>query len=141
MILDSCNPALLVIVAVFSAVLPGILKERRISMNVHDKAHELARALRQSEAYLSFKEARERLEKDARALEMVKDFKQKQLEVQQSRLLGMEVSEEKLKSLDSMFQLLNQNPLIADYFRSEITFIQIVSDVQNILQKAIEEDF
>jgi len=110
-------------------------------MNVHDKAHELARALRQSEAYLSFKEARERLEKDARALEMVKDFKQKQLEVQQSRLLGMEVSEEKLKSLDSMFQLLNQNPLIADYFRSEITFIQIVSDVQNILQKAIEEDF
>jgi len=141
MILDSCNPALLVIVAVFSAVLPGILKERRISMNVHDKAHELARALRQSEAYLSFKEARERLEKDARALKMVKDFKQKQLEVQQSRLLGMEVPEEKLKSLDSMFQLLNQNPLIADYFRSEITFIQIVSDVQNILQKAIEEDF
>lgn len=110
-------------------------------MNVHDKAHELARAMKQNDAYLRFKEAKNRLEQDGKALEMVQDFKKKQLEVQQARLLGLEVPEEKLKSLDTLFALLNQNPIIAEYFQAEITFIQIVADVQNILQKAIEDDF
>lgn len=108
-------------------------------MNVHDSAHQLARAIKQSDTCLRFKQAKERLEADPRASEMLKDFREKQMQVQRTRLAGLEVPEEQIRNLNNLFELINHNPLIAEYFKAEIAFAQVIADVQDILQQAFQE--
>lgn len=109
-------------------------------MNVYDEAHNLARAIRQSDAFVRVKTAQKKLEQDEKAWEMVADFKKKQLEVQQAALMGMEVPEDKAEAVNNLMAVLVHNPLIAEYFAAESSFIQMIIDIRDILQKAMEAD-
>jgi len=86
------------------------------------------------------KTVQKKLEQDEKAWEMVADFKQKQFELQQAALMGMEIPEDKANTVNNLMSVLSHNPLIAEYFEAESSFIQMIADIQDILQKAMEAD-
>ncbi|MDI3533848.1 MAG: hypothetical protein PWQ82_213 [Thermosediminibacterales bacterium] len=108
-------------------------------MLVHDKAHELARALADSKEYKEYKKAHEKIKQDPKALEMLEDFRKKQLEVQAAQLAGQPV-EEKSKQLENLFQVINYNQLIREFLTAEARFLTLIADVQKIIGKAVEID-
>lgn len=109
-------------------------------MYVYDKANELAKALSESEEYKSYKAAKEKVDKDSRSKDMLKDFKKRQFELQAMQLSGQKPDESKLSQIQSLYQVIILNPDIAEYLQAELRFNQMFSDVYNIIGKAVELD-
>lgn len=108
-------------------------------MNVYDKAHELAKAVRQSQEFKEFKKAAEKLEEDKKAKEMLEDFRKKQWEIQSEKLAGKDVKEKEVQ-LQKLYEVLSYNQDIVDYLQAEARFYTLMSDISNILGRAIELD-
>lgn len=112
-----------------------------IIANPYDKAHELARAMQDSDAYQGYVAAHKKLAQNAGALEQVQEFRKLQIKVNQADALGQELAEGLVSDLAIQYQELNQDELIASYFQAEGLFVQMFTDIQQILQKSIENGF
>lgn len=108
-------------------------------MSVYDKAHALAKSIKQSEEYLNFKKAKEKLEKDPNNFEMLKNFRRKQWEVQLSEVAGEEVETDKKQYLEKTYQLLSLNPSTNEFLNAEFRLARMVNDIQRILAEALED--
>jgi len=108
-------------------------------VNVYDKAHELAKAVRQSQEFKEFKRAAEKLEEDKKAKEMLEDFREKQWKIQSEKLAGKDVKEKEAQ-LQKLYEVLSYNQDIVDYLQAEARFYTLMSDISNILGRAIELD-
>lgn len=108
-------------------------------MNVHDLAHQLARALNSSDEYRGFVQVKEKVKADPANTKMLADFQIKQFEIQQHQMMGQEISEEKQQELERMYSLLSLNPSIKEYLELEFRFNRLVNDVQKILADSIQE--
>lgn len=108
-------------------------------MNVYDCAHELARALRESDEYRALKEARSRLEADPTNKGMLLEFRRWQWELEAERALGKEVDEQKVKRLQQLAELVNNNPTLREYLAVEFRFARLMTDIQKILSDALTE--
>lgn len=105
--------------------------------NPYDKAHELARALKLSENYQHYVKAKNLLSLQAR--EDIVNFRNLQMKLNQAEMLGQKVEEAQIMELSREYARLNQEPLIADFFSAEGMFVQMFTDIQEIIQKALEE--
>jgi cell fate (sporulation/competence/biofilm development) regulator YlbF (YheA/YmcA/DUF963 family) len=108
-------------------------------VNPYDLAHQLAKALSESDEYKEYKKARELLEQDPKAKEMVKDLREKQLEVEAQKLSG-KPSDEATKALENLYNIAKFNSLVSKYLESEHRFAFMMMDIQKILAKAVEID-
>lgn len=108
-------------------------------MNVYDSAHELARALRECEEYRALKEAKDRLEADPVNKEMLLEFRRRRWEIEAEQAMGREVDEEKLKRVQQLGELVNNNPTLRDYLTAEFRFARLMGDIQKILADALSE--
>jgi len=109
-------------------------------MNVYDKSHELARAIRECEENREFKKIRNQVYDNGRNKELISDFKVKQFEIQAEQLTGKEPEKEKLEQLQSLYGILTANPEIGKYFEAEYKLERLISDVYRILGEAIDID-
>jgi len=109
--------------------------------NPYDKAHELARAIRDSESYQRYVMAQRNLEQNIEALERIRQFRSLQMEVNQAHLLGQTLANEKVSQVAQEYAKLNQDKLIAEFFTTESKFIEMFTDIQKIIQKSLESDF
>jgi len=109
-------------------------------MNVYDKSHELARAIRESEENREFKKIRNLVYSNEKNKELVTDFKVKQFEIQAEQLSGKEPDKAKLEQLQSLYGILTANPEVGKYFEAEYKFERIISDIYKILGEAIDID-
>ena len=109
-------------------------------MNPYDLAHQLARALSCSPEYSEYKKARELLEEDPQAKEMLSDLRAKQLEVEALKISGKPV-EEATKTLENLYNIVSYNSLLSKYLEAEQRFAVLMVDVQSILAKAVDLDF
>lgn len=105
---------------------------------IYDKAHELAKALKNSAEYRQFKEAKERVGQNSESMKILADFHAKQLEIQTMQLLKQEIAPEKMKEYEHMSELLTYHPAVRDYLQAEYKIAQIVADVQRILAQALD---
>lgn len=106
-------------------------------MNIYDKAHELAKALSESDEYKEFKKAKEEIKKDEKAKEMLKDLREKELEVQALALSGKPYSEEE-KKLRNLYEIISYHSGIRKYIEAENRLMVLISDIQKIIFKAID---
>lgn len=111
-----------------------------ILLNPYDAAHNLAKSLSESTEFKQFKRAKDELEKDSKAKEMLSDFRKKQLEVQTLKLSGKPV-EEASKDLKNLFEIISYNTLVTDFLEAEHRFATLMYDIQNIISKAIDLEF
>ncbi|MEY8304935.1 YlbF family regulator [Anaerosalibacter bizertensis] len=109
-------------------------------MNVYDEAHKLARAIKESNEYNEYLKKQKNVFSDTKNKEMIKDFREKALEIQMEQLSGKEVDKEKIDKLQKLEQILMLNPAIKEFFIAEMKFTQLISDVYKILDDVIKLD-
>ena len=109
-------------------------------VNVYDQAHILARAIKNSEEYKTYIEKRKIVYANEKNKTMVEDFRKKLFEVQMKKLSGEKVEQNEMDRINKLEGVLLLNPTIKDLFMAELRFSQLVQDVNNIIEDAINID-
>jgi cell fate (sporulation/competence/biofilm development) regulator YlbF (YheA/YmcA/DUF963 family) len=107
-------------------------------MNVYDKAHDLARALKQSSEYQNYLQAKQAIENDAEAKKMIKDFLAKQMELEYEAMTG-KIDEEKRAQVQRMVELLAYNNKARDFLDVYMRFQRTMGDIYKILGESVAE--
>ncbi|PKM83864.1 MAG: hypothetical protein CVU88_00785 [Firmicutes bacterium HGW-Firmicutes-13] len=106
-------------------------------MKVYDQAHALAKALKDSDEYKNFIEAKDKLEEDEKAKEMFLDFRKYEFEFQKEKFEGKKPDEEKIERLKNMYEVVNMNLVIKHYLAAEYRFGKMMGDISKILGDAV----
>lgn len=107
-------------------------------MNIYDKAHDLAAALKNSTEVAEITEAMKLVDADASSKEMLDRFREGQNEVQQRMMAGQMPDPEEMEKMEKQFELLNQNPNIARLFDAERRLSIIIQDVNKIITDSLQ---
>lgn len=106
-------------------------------MNIYDKAHELAKALKECEEVKSFKIASEKVKNNETSKKMLDDFRKIQIEAYTEQVQKGEISKELMEKLQSLGSVVSMNSDVAQYLQSEAKFGVIWEDVIKILTEAV----
>ncbi len=109
-------------------------------VNVHDYAHSLARALRDSPEHKALATARQRVKGNATAEQMIKDYHNKQLEMQAEVLQGKEPSQAQQEALQRLLTIIQGSADVRDYLQAEARLGTLLNDIYKILGEAVELD-
>ncbi|CDF58246.1 YlbF family regulator [Thermobrachium celere] len=110
-------------------------------MNIYDKAHELARLLKNSPEVLEYKKMVEKIKQNEENKKIVEDLRKKELEVYSKQLQGIQVSKEELDAINNLYSIIQFNNDIRQYLEAERRFSILWQDIIKILGDAIEIDF
>lgn len=102
-------------------------------MNIHDKAHELAKALKSSGEYRAVLAARDAAGADADARKMVQDFLRKKMEIEYDAMAGKGEDKAKTEKLQQLYQLVSLNGKAKEYLEAYLRFQLIMGDVSKII--------
>ena len=108
-------------------------------MNPYDKAHELARALRESHEYQALLDCKSRVDADPAAKKMLDDFRRHQWEMETRRIMGEGVGDDDIQQMNQMQEAIQLHAVLRDYVEAEYRFGVIYSDVHKILGDAVRE--
>ncbi len=107
-------------------------------MNVYDSAHQLARALKDSEEFKNFNRIKEEISSNTELKEMLDDFQQKQLEIQTQQLFGNEIEEDKMQQIQQLYEIMGRDPKAAEYLQAEMVLSKMMADIYGILGEVIK---
>src|SRR4051812_8090466 len=102
-------------------------------MNIHDKAYDLARALRESAEFKEIKQLNELVRKDPDSKQMLDDFRQRQVELQQKMMSGEMPSQDEMQKMEKLYEVISLNPSLHKLFDAERRLGVIMEDVQRII--------
>ena len=108
-------------------------------MAANDIAHELARSLKESDAFKQFLISKEKVMSDASNHKMIREFQLKQWEIREAQMMQTEVSEEKQQELERLYSLVSLNTAAREYLEAEFEVSRMVHDIQTIIGEAIQE--
>lgn len=108
-------------------------------MNPYDKVHELVKAIKESNEVKEYLTLKEELFKDEKNKEMIKEFRDKQVEVQSLLMQGKEAEKEKIEKLQSLYTILASNVRIKEFFDKEVAFDVMLSDIYKIIGEALKD--
>ncbi|MGE5559959.1 MAG: YlbF family regulator [Chloroflexota bacterium] len=107
-------------------------------MDVLTSARQLAQAIQDSEEYRTYQRARQSVDADPAARDMVRDFRRKSLEIQKQQWAGQEPDSERMNQLERMFELLNYNPTVRDFLAAELKLASLVAEAQKVISDAVD---
>ena len=107
--------------------------------NPYDKAHELGRAIKESNEYSEYIKIKKELYENSETKELLQDFKKKQYEVQILTLDGKSVEPEKMEKIQELYKILVENPKVKEYFDIEIRFNVLLADINKIIGESVKE--
>jgi cell fate (sporulation/competence/biofilm development) regulator YlbF (YheA/YmcA/DUF963 family) len=110
-----------------------------VTMNLHDKAHELARALRESSELKELKQLNDQIKADADSKRMLDDFRQRQMELQQRMMSGEMPDPDEMKKMEQLYEVINLNPALRGIFDVERRLSVIMEDVHRIISEPLQE--
>lgn len=102
-------------------------------MNVYDEAHNLEKAIKESEEYKQYAEMKSKIAENESLKNMLGDFQKKQMAVQAKQMMGEDVNEEMMKSVQGLYGIIMKDPLAAEYLQKEMRFSMMMQDVYKIL--------
>ena len=108
-------------------------------MTVYDEVNNLAKAIRDSKEYKEYKTIKDELMKTPELKAKVDEFEKIRYEEQLLALQGEKQSEEKMKKLQELYEILVKNPKIKDYFDKEVRFNIMIADVNKIIGESIKD--
>ena len=108
-------------------------------MNVYDTANKLAKEIRESEEYKSYKKLKDEIMSNPTLKKKIEEFEQLRYEVQLTQYTGENRDEEKTKKLEEMYAMLVQDEQIKNYFDLEVKFNVMIADVNKIIAEAIRD--
>jgi len=107
-------------------------------VNVYDHAHNLARALKDSEEFKNYMNAKEIIKENESVKAMIEDFQKKQMQIQAAQMMGQEIEEDEMAKLQELYGILLTDPTAAQYIQSEMIFTKIMSDISGILGEVLK---
>ena len=107
-------------------------------MNPYDKVHELVRAMKESDEAKEYIAIKEEIYKDEKSKELIKEFREKQMEVQSLLMQGKETEEEKMEKLKNLYQILASNVRIKEFFDKEVKVDVMLSDIYKIISEGLK---
>lgn len=106
-------------------------------MNVYEEAHDLARAIKESNEFKEFDALRQEVEQDEQLSQMLKDFQAKQIQLQTKQMAGEGMDSELMGQIQSMYAMLAAKPQAAQYLQAQMRFSIMMKDVSEILADAM----
>ncbi|WCR27222.1 YlbF family regulator [Paenibacillus thiaminolyticus] len=106
-------------------------------MSVYDQAHELARALQQSDEAKAVETAMKAIEADADSKRMLDDFRLRQMEMQQKMMTGEMPEQSELDKMEKLYEVISMNSEIAELFEAERRLAVVIQDVNKIVSDAL----
>lgn len=107
-------------------------------MAVYDVAHRLAKELKRSDEYSSYKEIREKVINNSKTKEMLLNFQKEQFKLQSKAMSGQELSEEEKERFDKLMEIVKLNNDIQKYMDAEYRMSVMLNDIQEILFSDLE---
>lgn len=108
-------------------------------MNFYDNINNLVTSFKETEEYLNYKELKEKLKQDENTYKMLKDFKDKQNEVQIAYINGQDITKEKQEEMENLYSIVIQNDDCRKILECEMKINVILADLQKAMGEAIEE--
>jgi len=109
-------------------------------MNIHDEAHSLARAIKESAEYKEYVRLKDDVSKNEELSAMLNDYQAKQFELQAKIALGGEMGPELMEQIQTLNQIVMRDPLAFQYVQAMQRFMLLVNDVYTILGEVIKFD-
>lgn len=108
-------------------------------MNFYDKVHELVRALKQTNEYVEYMQIKNNLKSDSKTYNMIKDFKEKQKELQIKHISGTKMTDEEKSSMENLYSIIIQNENARTLLELEMKLDVMLADMQKIVGEGIKE--
>ena len=102
-------------------------------MNPYDLAHQLARALKDSEEYREYQRLREVAYQEETNRALLDEYKRLQFRMQAKVASGEHMPEEDFQRLQQIGAILQFNPDVSQYLLAEFRFQKMLSDIFKIL--------
>ncbi len=109
-------------------------------MYIYDKAHEMAKLIRESPEYAEYKAGKDKVYADERAASLVEEYRKMQFEAQAAFLSGSQPEADLMDRIQKLGAILQFNPEITAFLIAERRFHQILSDIYAIIGEAAEVD-
>ena len=106
-------------------------------MNVYEEAHDLARAIKESNEFKEFDRLKKEVDQDPQLSAMLKDLQMKQIQLQTKQMAEGKLDSELMGQIQSMVTMLTAKPQAAQYLQAEARFSIMMKDVSEILADAI----
>lgn len=106
-------------------------------MNVYEEAHNLSRAIKDSNEYKELHEVEKQIEKNPELNEAIRNFNRMQVETQTKILSGEMTQAEMMNQMQSMMTMLQGSPIAAKYLEAQARFSIMIKDVYEILSDVI----
>lgn len=106
---------------------------------VYDTANQLAKELKQSEEYCTFKKLREQVTENDTTKSLLTEYHRLQIKAQAAAVSGNK-DDEALEKLQKIGELLQLNKEASDYLLAEFRLNRMLGDVYKILAEAIDVD-
>lgn len=107
--------------------------------NVYDSANEVERDLREQEQYTGLKEAIAEVKADEEANAVLEEFQGMQALVYQKQQMGQEISEEEAAQAKTVSEKMTNNELTTNLMDKERELNQVLTDINEIIMKPIQE--
>lgn len=107
-------------------------------MNIYDKAHDLAKSLKESTEVTEISSAMSLIEADPESKKMLDDFRERQMEIQQRMMSGDMPSQEEMEKMEKLFDVLSLNLNIRRLFEAERRLSTIIEDVNKIISDSLQ---
>lgn len=108
-------------------------------MKVYDKANELAKDLKESNEYITYKRIKDEVYANPELKEQIKEFDKVRYEAQVLAIQGEKQDEEKIKKLQELYEILMKEPKVKEYFDAEVRFNVLLADVNKIIGEAVKD--
>jgi cell fate (sporulation/competence/biofilm development) regulator YlbF (YheA/YmcA/DUF963 family) len=102
-------------------------------MNVYDEAHNLAKAIKESEEFKQYEKTKEIVHANPELSQMMTDFQGKQMELQSKQMMGQEMGPEMMESIQGLYAIIMKDPVAAEHMQNEMRFSLMMNDVYKIL--------
>ncbi|HWO76975.1 MAG TPA: YlbF family regulator [Bacillus sp. (in: firmicutes)] len=110
-----------------------------MSVNMYDAAHDLEKAVRQSDEFAELHKAYADVEKDTAAQGIFQNFRNIQMQLQQKQMTGQPITQEEVQQAQKAAALAQQNEKIGKLLEVEQRMSMVITELNRIIMKPLEE--
>ena len=105
----------------------------------YDKAHELQKAMRESEEFKALMEAQTAVESDATAKGLVETFLLQQMQWEYAKMAQAPEEAELMKKQEELMPMIQANSNAQNYLQAHMRWSQVANDIYRIISEPITE--
>lgn len=108
-------------------------------MNFYDKVHEMVRAFKETNEYKDYIHLKNKIKEDNKTYNMVKDFKEKQRDLQIKHINGTKMNDDEKSVMENLYSIIIQNETARKMLENEMKLDVMLADMQKIMGEGIKE--